>query len=904
MTSQPQLATPSGIVTFLFTDVESSTRLWEDHPSQMDAAMARHDEIMRLRIEQHRGYVFSVAGDAFAAAFHTPNEAAQASIAVQQDLAEEPWPEPIRIRVRIGLHTGVAEERGGDYFGPVLNRAARLMSAGHGGQVLVSAATKELLADHGFVDLGEHRLKDLSAPEHLFQLDIAGLDAHFAPLRTLTDSMTNLPIRMASFVGREDEVSMLVAKLLATRAVTLCGPGGVGKTTLGIQVGAEADHGGAWLVELAPVSEDEAVPYQFAAALGATVDAGKSPIDAVIQRLGSSPAVLVIDNCEHLRDAAAKSVRSILAACPEVRVVASSREPLGLPGEFVYPVSPLAVTSDGPAVQLLIDRLRDANPALDIDTTRRQVLVEICEKLDGLPLAIELAAARARSMTPEDINGRLGERFRLLRNRRGVQERHATLRATIEWSYQMLDEIEQALLERLSVFSGDFSVAAAEQVCTDGDLDELDVFDALDSLVERSMVVADLHAEHAAYSLLFTIRDFAAEELGDQAERFRRRHAVFYAGWLPAVLERTHTGQERDAVAELDAGWDNIRAALRYTEDAADLDLNRSILSSLIYEAMFRNRAEVGEWVRSARRLHGADFDGPPFELSVLEVICASIGGDHEFVARRGVEVAARILDADAVELRGLDITVLGFALSLAGIAETPRQLFELGDEVAASTGTRQDRVWTLGFSGLAASYAGDEELAETKHQEARRHCNDSDSISVRIGLDLNEALRGKMSPAATVATLDANAAIASTIRAELIRNISLMVSAGAKAKLGDLSEALAEAASTLDGHRLSGAFAATSQQLRRSLVLLLRVGSYEAAAELAGFLESQSLPDPNPSTASELVELLPEMDLVLGDRSAELRGRGALLALTEAVDHTTVALRAAGDAPGEATEA
>ena len=903
MTSQSQPLTPSGIVTFLFSDVESSTLLWEDHPREMDDALARHDEIMRLRIEQHRGYVFSVAGDAFAAAFHTPGEAAQASSAVQQDLAAEPWPEPVQLRVRMGLHTGVAEERSNDYFGPVLNRAARLMSAGHGGQVLISAATKELLAGYQFVDLGEHRLKDLSAPEHIFQLDIAGLDGEFAPLRTLTDSTTNLPIRMASFVGREDELSLLVTKLRTTRAVTLCGPGGVGKTTLSVQVGAEASHGGAWLVELAPVSQDEAVPYQFAAALHATVDAGKSPIDAVVQRLGSAPAVLIIDNCEHVREAAAQCLRSILTACPEVRVVASSREPLGLAGEFVYPVSPLAVTSDGAAVQLLIDRLRDANPALDLDTTRRQVLVEICEQLDGLPLAIELAAARARSMTPEDIHGRLTERFRLLRNRRGVEERHATLRATIEWSYQMLDETERKLLQRLSVFRGDFSVAAAEQVCADDELDELDVFDALDGLVERSMVVADLQAEHAAYSLLFTIRDFAVEELGDQTDHFRRRHAIFYADWLPAVLARTHTAEEQDAVTELDAGWDNIRAAVQYTEDASDLELNRAILSSLIYEAMFRNRSEVGEWVRSARRVHGDDFDGPPLELSVLEIICASIDGDREFVARRGVEVAARILEAERAELDGLDITVLGFALSLAGVAETPRRLFDLGVDVAASTGTRRDRAWTLGFSGLAASYAGDEDLANTKHEIARRHCNDSDSVSIHIALDLVEALRGQMSPAATVATLEANAEIASTIRAELIRNVSLMVSAGAKAQLGDLSEAVTEAASTLDSHRASGSFAATSQQLRRSLVLLLRVGSYESAAELAGFLESQTLPDPNPSTAAELAELLPEMDAVLGARSPDLRARGALLTLAEAVDRATVALRSAGDALDEDNE-
>lgn len=897
MSSQPQLATPTGIVTFLFTDVESSTRLWEEHPREMDDALARHDAIMRRCIEQFRGYVFSLAGDAFVAAFHTPAEAAEASIALQRDLAAEPWPAPVHIRVRIGLHTGVAEERGGDYFGPVLNRAARLTSAGHGGQVLVSSSTKELLAEYDFVDMGEHRLKDLSAPEHIFQLEIPGFDEPFPPLRTLTESTTNLPVRMSSFVGRDDDVSLVVGKLHTTRAVTLCGPGGVGKTSLSIQVGAEADHGSAWLVELAPVSEDDAVPYQFASAVNATVDSGKSPIDAVVQRLGSDPAVLIVDNCEHVRSAAAACLRSILTACPEVRVVASSREPLGLAGEFVYPVSPLAVTSDGAAVELLVDRIRDANPALDIGTTRSQVLVEICEQLDGLPLAIELAAARARSMTPEDINGRLGERFRLLRDRRGGEGRHATLRATIEWSYQMLDTTEQTLLKRLSVFSGDFSVAAAEQVCTDDELDEFDVLDAIDSLVERSMVVADLHAEHAAYSLLFTIRDFAAEELGDEADHFRRRHAMFYATWLADVLDRTHTAEELDAVRELDAGWDNVRAALRYTEDAPELDLNRTILSSLIYEAMFRNRAEVGQWVRSARDLHGDDFDGPPFELIVLEVICASIRGDHEFVARRGSVVAARILEATSGQLRGLDITVLGFALSLAGVADTPRQLFELGDAVAASTGTRRDRAWTLGFCGLAASYAGDEALADEQHREARLHLRDTDSISVHIGLDLNEALRGKMSPAATVATLEANAAVASTIRAELIRNVSLMVSAGAKAKLGDLSEALAEAASTLDGHRVSGAFAATSQQLRRSLVLLLRVGSYEAAAELAGFLDSQSLPDPNPTTAAELAELLPEMDSLLGDRARGLRDRGAQLTLTEAVDRTTLALRAAGDA-------
>lgn len=486
---------PTGTVTFLFTDLEASTRMWESHPTEMEAALERHDAILRDTIADHAGAVFSTAGDAFSAAFDSPTAAIEAARSAQEQLLAEPWPQPIELRARMGLHAGEAQERAGDYFGPALNRAARLMSAGHGGQIVVSDVIAGLVTRDGLRDLGTHRLKDLSAAEHLWQVG----HADFPALRTLDASPGNLPPQTTSFVGRELEVAELTELVHAHRLVTLTGVGGVGKTCLALQVAAALTDefpDGVWLVELAPVGDPAAVPDAIAAALSITPQPGLSVTDSIAEALVGRRLLIVLDNCEHVLDAAAEVVEAILASTAAVTLIASSREGLRVDAEQLWPVPSLDVRAGAtsPAVELFVERAQAVNPAFAPDGEADTAAVtEICQRLDGIALAIELAAARMVSMSAQDLRDHLGDRFRLLAGSRRGLERHQTLRHAVTWSYDLLDDDERSLLNRCSVFADGFDVAAATHVCG-GDLalDEFAVLDLLDSLVRKSLVTVDV----------------------------------------------------------------------------------------------------------------------------------------------------------------------------------------------------------------------------------------------------------------------------------------------------------------------------------------------------------------------------------------------------------------------------
>ena len=444
---------PSGTVTFLFTDVEGSTRLWEEHSDAMQRALARHDELIRHAIDAHDGYVVKTTGDGFHAVFDTADAAAMAALDAQVALAAEPWGEIGSLRVRMGLHTGTAEQRDGDYYGSVLNRAARLMSVAHGGQVLVSQVTEQLIRDVvpsevEIVDLGEHRLRDLAAAMHVFQLSRAALVLEFPPLRSLDSAAGNLPVQRSSFVGRERELERLGTLLKDRRLLTLTGVGGVGKTRLALQAAADAFAafpGGAWIAELARTGDPDAVASVVAAALGAVRQPHRSDVDVVCDHLGTTRAVLMLDNCEHVLDAAADLAAAVLDRCAGVVVVATSREPLDLDGEQVVPVRPLDPATE--AISLFAERARAADPEFELTPEAELAVQEICRRLDGVPLAVELAAARVDTMAVEEIAARLDDRFRLLSSgRRRSTDRHQTLRATLEWSHQLLDDDERRLL--------------------------------------------------------------------------------------------------------------------------------------------------------------------------------------------------------------------------------------------------------------------------------------------------------------------------------------------------------------------------------------------------------------------------------------------------------------------------
>ena len=578
---------PAGTVTFLFTDIQGSTRLWEQHPDAMRPALARHDHLLHQAIADNNGYVFKTVGDAFCAAFATAPDAVQAALSAQQAMEAQSWDLPAPLLVRIALHTGAAEERGGDYFGQSLNRVARLMAAGHGGQTLLSGAAQELTRDHlpkgmTLLDLGERRLKDLGRPEHVFQLRHPSLPADFPPLRSLDnpDLPNNLPQQVTSFIGREKQVEDVTGLLGKTRLLTLTGAGGSGKTRLSLQVAADLldqYFDGVWLVELAALSDPDLVPQAVIAALRLREEPDKPIQQTLVEWLRPKCLLLILDNCEHLVVACASLAADILRHCPDVRLMASSREPLNLAGEQTYRVPSLSLpdpkkaqTAEGlsqyEAVRLFIERAQAVQPSFSVTDANAPAVAQVCFRLDGVPLAIELAAARVRSLSAEEINRRLDQRFRLLTGgSRDTLPRQQTLRALIDWSYDLLTEAEKALLCRLSVFAGGWILSAAEAVCAGEPVEDWEVLDLLTALVDKSLVAAEPLGDGTRYRLLETVHQYAGERLGQSGEAVVARHAA----WALALAEEAEphlTGPEQGAwLSLLEAEHDNLRASLSWS---------------------------------------------------------------------------------------------------------------------------------------------------------------------------------------------------------------------------------------------------------------------------------------------------------------------------------------------------
>jgi predicted ATPase/class 3 adenylate cyclase len=529
-------AAPSGVVTFLFTDVEGSTRRWEADAEAMRAALAAHDEVLGKAIEAQGGWVFKHTGDGVCAAFASPRSAVDAAVAAQREL---------ELPVRMGIATGEAELRDGDYFGAVLNRAARVMAAGHGGQILLAESTAGLLSGVDLVDLGPRRLRDLPTAVGVFQVRAPDLRTDFPPLRALDASPGNLRAAVTSFIGRESEVAEVQAAVKAHRLVTLTGVGGVGKTRLALEVAArliDEFPDGVWFFELAAVSDPAAVPDAVAAVLGITQQPGSSVAQSVAAALEGRVRLLVFDNCEHVLDAAADLIEAILAASATTKMVATSREGLGIADERLWPVPSLDVGAgvDSAAVALFVERAQHVSPRFTVGKDGEAgAVVEICRRLDGIPLAIELAASRMASMTASEVRDRLDQRLRLLVGSRRGLERHQTLRHAVAWSYDHLEDGEKALLERCSVFAGGFDLHSACAVAgSDNAPDDFATLDLLDALVRKSLLVADRSSGRTRFSMLETIRQFAEEQLvaGGEASEIRAAHSRYFAGREADVL--------------------------------------------------------------------------------------------------------------------------------------------------------------------------------------------------------------------------------------------------------------------------------------------------------------------------------------------------------------------------------
>jgi predicted ATPase/class 3 adenylate cyclase len=670
---------PTGTVTFLFTDIEGSTKLWEQYPEAMKSALAKHDAIMRQSVESNCGQIVKTTGDGIHAVFETAAKGVAGAFAAQQALQAETWDEikPRSLQVRMGLHSGEAEMRAGDYYGGALNRAARMMSVGYGGQILISNATAALVGDGlpvdaTLLDLGEHRLKDLARPEHVYQFVHPTLPSEFPPIKSFDTIPNNLPVQLTSFIGREKEIAEIKGLLNSARLVTLTGSGGTGKTRLAQEVSAQElsnFQDGVWLVELAPLAS----PAQIIPAMGQVFGLQELPFvqlaALVIDYLREKKVLLILDNCEHLVEACARLAEDLLQQCAKLKVIASSREALGIGGEVSYPIPSLA---EGEAVQLFVERARLANPKFNMTDSNTSAMSQICSRLDGIPLAIELAAARTKLLSPEQIAARLDDRFRLLvGGSRTALPRQQTLRALIDWSYDLLSEDEKRLLQHASVFVGGWTLDALEAVA-----DDLNAVEHLEQLINKSMVIVNERESEMRYFMLETIRQYGREKLFDAglASGARDRHFAHFDHLSEVMWDAFRNLNEyiyRDRVYD---EFENMRAALEWgleyhPEAALRLAANLCIVSSWT-----GNQIECLALVKSA--LEGA-HSLPPVEgeahtnrqrLLAKALFAQGMAG----MSSVGLPFAMQSLrEAIPVARLAGDKRILGYSLELYYIAST-----------------------------------------------------------------------------------------------------------------------------------------------------------------------------------------------------------------------------------------
>jgi predicted ATPase/DNA-binding SARP family transcriptional activator/class 3 adenylate cyclase len=769
----PTVEVPAGVSVFLFTDIAASTRRWEHDKADMAAALARHDHLLRSAVEDHGGRMFKHTGDGICAAFSSPAAALGSAVDGQRRLVAEPWGSTGPLSVRMAVHVGTAEEREGDFFGPTLNRVARLLDLAHGGQVLVSDACRALLTEEpaegvGLLDLGEHWLKDLERPERVFQVVHPELPASFPPLRASRRERGNLPVIPSQFVGRQRELDEIAGFLAQASLVTLIGPGGAGKTRLAREAAAEAADAfpdGAFFVDLAPLTEGAQVISRAVASLGIVVDgiegdASEGGLRRLVEHLQGRQTLIVLDNCEHLLDETARLADDILRSCPRTKLLATSREALKVPGELTWPVpplslpdpegDPLAAAAASDAMALFYDRAAAVDPEFRPSPDNAAAVVRICRRLDGIPLALELAAARVRLLSADELAERLDDRFHILTGgSRTAVSRHQTLRAALDWGHDLLTEAERTLLRRLGVFRGSFDLEAAEAVGADGEVvAATDVLDLIGRLVDKSWVAVE-RAKTTRFRLSETIRQYAEEQLRDSGEddTTRRRHGAFYVGVVTA--KRAPLIQSDQWLARLKADDDNLRAALEWSlssgEDVTALRLGAGLfvywfLSGQLVEGVARLEQILARTSELRRPARVGVLNG----LGLLRLQL----GDREGALRLHHEAMA--LAHDIGDITGQAVGALsavqlalaqGEVTSARAYIEEARGIVERQEGSALTTWVYFD----LGWVELAT---GDVDSAETAFRGSLetagdRHGAMSQATSDGAALALTAALRG-----------------------------------------------------------------------------------------------------------------------------------------------------------------
>jgi predicted ATPase/class 3 adenylate cyclase len=738
---------PTGTVTLLFTDIEGSTRLLERLGDQYLEALAEHRRLLRAAFAQYSGREVSTEGDAFFVAFATTGDAVSAAVAGQRALAAHRWSDGVVLRVRMGIHTGEPILVADDYAGLDVHRAARICAAGHGGQVLLSQATRDLLGAElplgsGLRDLGDHRLKDLTRPERLFQLAIPGLPAEFPTLRALGPGNVILPLQLTSFVGRQREVAAIRGLLERpeVRLLTLSGPGGTGKTRLAVQVAGEllgSFPGGVFFVALAPVNDPGLVVPTVAQALGVRAIAGQSLLESLIEHMGDRRLLLVLDNVEQVLNAA-PAVVDLLAACPRLRALVTSRAALHVSGEQVYPVPPLSLPdqksanavrdlASSEAMTLLVERAQAVNPSFAVTDANTAVLAEICRRLDGLPLAIELAAARTKLLSPQALLSRLERRLQLLQG--GLRDRPArqqTLRATLDWSYDLLEAGEQMLFARLAVFVSGCTLKAAEAICNlEGDLD---VLTSLDALVDQNLLQPrDGIDDDLRVVLLETVREYALERLSElsEADAIGRRHAQYYLE-LAELAESELKGPRQEAwYQQLEADLDNFRATLAWFLTHQDAEVTARLAWALT--DLWESHGHLSEglrWLDAA--LDQRDNLSRPALAKALfgKAYLLLNASDHHGQADTLLEESLRLFqELGDTTLTISALSMLGWAAEQAGEVDRGLDLRERAVALARGQNDRLNLATALSNLGLSLLMTDDHARARAPLEESLALC-------------------------------------------------------------------------------------------------------------------------------------------------------------------------------------
>ncbi|HEY3676297.1 MAG TPA: tetratricopeptide repeat protein, partial [Candidatus Tumulicola sp.] len=710
-------------VTFLFTDIEGSSRMWELDPAAMDLALHLHNRIVSETVRAHRGKIFKSMGDAFCCAFEDAADAIRAAVAAQIELNRQTWPQSTgALRARMGLHTGAATYDENDYFGTALNRVARIMSSAHGGQIIVSAATFAVLGTPpegvAFRDLGVKRLKDLEQPERLYQIVAEGLPTQFPPLRTLDEHPNNLPTQLSSFVGRRAELDRLASAFATSRVVTIAGPGGIGKTRLALQFAAEAAHrfpGGAFFVELANVTDRVLVPHAIAAALGLTENGAERLVETIARFVGDKSLLLIVDNSEHLLAEVASFIKTLASACENVSVLVTSREPLHLTGERVERLTQMSLpervdaseleTSDG--CRLFLERARAAGSD-GIDAVRdAEAIIAICRRLEGIPLAIEIAASRTATLAPKKLAARLDAHL-LVNKDPTVAERHRTLAKAIEWSFRLLEEGEKRAFVAMSVFRGG---------CTAEALTAVAGFDAemeLESLLDKSLVYeAPGFDDEPRYRFSDPTREFAISERSTIEDDLEKRHRDYF-GLIVAQREEAIADCHRRIAADID----NLRAAMDWSFQHASPSAAELVLSLTAYWRVRSAFTEARLWLDRARSIQDSDAA----TRADVTRYCASFAvmqDDYENARVFAEEALAAYRDGEAEFGIGAALHTLAEVAHRQARFEDADRLYAESFEHLSVADHSFGMTYCLSNRGLLARQRGDFDLARKLLQQA-----------------------------------------------------------------------------------------------------------------------------------------------------------------------------------------